>query len=373
MCGLFGYSASKAFLDRIDPAQLVVLNCMLATAMDKRGGDGWGHADFSYDWREPFISKGIGCITPQITRSLSKRAFSRIGHTRKRTTGAESIRNSHPFVVGSIVGVHNGIIYNHTEVAKDLGVEVEVDSEVVFHAIDKKMDLSKISGYGAIVYASLDIPGVTYMGRFNNGQLAIWGVGSYPNPDMVIWASTKEAAEDAIDAAGLKGFPYTVSDNKLYYVEGSKLFTNDEVIAIEGFRHIHPTASDNKWASYWECYKKDAATLPFGEDKKKDTESGVHDEPSLSVLWKKFTESTRLDFEDFLAKATQADCEICKGNDGWFWFDLETELFLCTSCATDLEIDFMESLSIRDVKRLSWSYAQQQQHKHLTAGWTQGG
>ena len=62
-----------------------------------------------------------------------------LGHCRKGTIGEkEDNNNNHPIKVGSIVGVHNGIIRNHEEIQKYLGCKRDglVDSEIIFRVMN---------------------------------------------------------------------------------------------------------------------------------------------------------------------------------------------------------------------------------------------
>lgn len=63
-----------------------------------------------------------------------------IGHTRQATCGSpRDNKNNHPFYCGKILGVHNGIIGNHAQVAEDYGLDMEseCDSEVIFQLFDQ--------------------------------------------------------------------------------------------------------------------------------------------------------------------------------------------------------------------------------------------
>lgn len=79
-----------------------------------------------------------------------------VGHNRKATVGNITNENAHPFVEGHIILVHNGSVHNATEVAKDKGVEVEVDSHVIAHLLATEEDvpaaIAKLRGAFAVVW-----------------------------------------------------------------------------------------------------------------------------------------------------------------------------------------------------------------------------
>lgn len=57
-----------------------------------------------------------------------------IGHNRASTRGATNTDNAHPFVEENIILVHNGTIYNQSELTTE---KVEVDSNAIAHALVK--------------------------------------------------------------------------------------------------------------------------------------------------------------------------------------------------------------------------------------------
>lgn len=69
-----------------------------------------------------------------------------IGHNRHATKGAHTVENTHPFIEGDVVLVHNGTLTSHKHLA-----DVEVDSRAIAIALDKEPDVQKVIDevYGA--------------------------------------------------------------------------------------------------------------------------------------------------------------------------------------------------------------------------------
>jgi len=59
-----------------------------------------------------------------------------VGHTRHATTGSPKVNsNNHPIVDGPLVGVHNGVIYNHQALRSQYGAVAEVDSATILSTL----------------------------------------------------------------------------------------------------------------------------------------------------------------------------------------------------------------------------------------------
>jgi len=127
----------------IPDARRLMMGAVLA--IESRGphatGFGWadeiGHPWF---WKMPGRASDVArfCQLPTGLRTA-------IGHTRWATHGDPAVNeNNHPVVAPGLVLVHNGVLTNHAELFRDLGVtpETEVDSEA----------LAALLGYGPTVH-----------------------------------------------------------------------------------------------------------------------------------------------------------------------------------------------------------------------------
>lgn len=215
MCGIFGYVTKNNEYDSRLTAALPVL----AIEMDKRGGHSWGVTD-GLD----YIHKELGDMQEGWCPDYNGRPMF-AGHTRFASTGAKVIENSHPFKIGDIIGMHNGIVYNHKELAEKFGYEYQVDSELIFKHMAAGRSLVDIRGYGAIQYFK---GGKCFLGRFNHGELSI------AKTDIgVVWASTEKAVKIACHMAGIAvEYFYQVEERKLFTITEGELFTTDVELDI---------------------------------------------------------------------------------------------------------------------------------------------
>ena len=74
-----------------------------------------------------------------------------VGHTRAATTGSPKVNdNNHPIVDGSLVGVHNGVIYNHQALRRQYGAVAEVDSATILSTLNAKLTEDAVLTTGMI-------------------------------------------------------------------------------------------------------------------------------------------------------------------------------------------------------------------------------
>lgn len=180
MCGIFAWAGKNP--KQFDQTQLNVLGIM----NEKRGEHSCGVAvdgdivigvDKNKVFRD-FLAQS-GYTSPVKLPAV-------LGHTRHATFGAHTVANAHPFGFGNhedyyeFIGVHNGSLLNHEELAKDYNIPLtvdrttdsgaiikrtKIDSEVLLEILYKTKNykvLSKYDGAAALVWTDTKEPNVTY-------------------------------------------------------------------------------------------------------------------------------------------------------------------------------------------------------------------
>ena len=206
MCGLFGWMERPAITGHERSALRGTLAPLLAWVNDDRGGDSWGW--FGSGGPDPV--KGLGEMLHMKRKRMKRMQEQRwcIGHTRKASTGAVTIGNSHPFVaegaLGKVIGAHNGMVANHGWLNRSLGRKCEVDSQHLFLHLAEGGGLEEIEAYGAVAFVHDRGDGhgygdTVFVGRFHEGELGV-AIGK----GFFAWSSSAYRLGKALRVAGLE-------------------------------------------------------------------------------------------------------------------------------------------------------------------------
>ena len=159
MCGIVGYIGNKE-------AAPVLLDGL--ARLEYRGYDSAGVAVRNGDAETAVVkSKGrLSLLSEKIDGGAALKGHCGIGHTRWATHGAPSETNAHPQVSndGSVIGVHNGIIENYSELREKLlhnhyHFDSQTDTEVAIDLIDYYYKKYKVGPIDALAKAMVRITG----------------------------------------------------------------------------------------------------------------------------------------------------------------------------------------------------------------------
>lgn len=212
MCGLFGWVLRPEII-RSKKQSVRTLAVALLLQNDDRGGDSWGFYSPHTDRR--IVGLGDAVTMKKGSLRLLCESPTVIGHTRKATTGTVSYKNCHPFRVGSVVGAHNGMVFNHRQLNEQYSRQCDVDSQHLFHHIAEDRELWDINAYGAIAFHCRTEEYPIFIGSFNDGELAYC-----VTPAGVVWSSDWRHLEKAVQLAGWDTDRlWSTKDDLLYRVD----------------------------------------------------------------------------------------------------------------------------------------------------------
>lgn len=182
-------------------------------SIESRGRDASGIAWFNEDVKRTQFMKAplrASDFYVEIFETVPTTTKHAIIHTRAATQGSKhDNNNNHPIALPGIVGIHNGMLSNDRQIARDLKLDLvgEVDSEVIFHIIKAHGGIDKVGdllrGDAAVAWMEQTNPGlrpdiqIAHLG----GRSVSWGMIKADEDrdfmDGVVFASTLAALKDA--------------------------------------------------------------------------------------------------------------------------------------------------------------------------------
>jgi hypothetical protein len=255
MCGLFGMMLKPDC--SISAAQRGVLTYVLSDTNDTRGKDSWGFAAVNEDGGI-LVRHGLGYLSPKTSELLPYDRF--MAHTRWATQGKKTLGNAHPFMIGRIIGAHNGSLWNHDDLNKKYGRKCSVDSMHLVHHLDESRDFGDIEGYGVLEWFEDNDSSCVYLCMMTDrSDLCVVAIGDDKNIEGVIWSSDDDHLVQALEAAGVKKwFKYKIDSEQVYYARPDGLFfvPNRKIVLDDSFGYTYKgnKNGNSRWSSYSSNY-----------------------------------------------------------------------------------------------------------------------
>lgn len=270
MCGILGYKVRAGH--KLSPFESTVLCTVLTKEMENRGRDSWGGvilpswASEESDKTNAIIFRDLGKITATghafIKAASTAQAI--LAHTRAATVGAVSKANCHPFLIGDVLGVHNGSVSNYKELNALYGRDFEVDSQQIFAHINDSLNLEEVEGHGTFFFSKKsDAWKNIYLARTNGGSLflaRLFRDNKHKEHFVTLWASEKNAVVQAADMIGAYLGEVNISPDQLYHIgedgeiyddkEPYKLKSNNFARYTGGFNKHGTSSAENYWSLY---------------------------------------------------------------------------------------------------------------------------
>lgn len=242
MCGIGGFSLSST--SKINARKL---SNALLTELDIRGDQASGFAYQVNSEQGVFKKDTAGARLPLST--MPRNANNVILHTRYATHGSiRDMANNHPIQSpdSTIDLVHNGVIYNHDLLRKELEFKLpEVDTSVIPALLQQyQRDTNKFSmldGDAAVAWLDRKEQGVLKLARISHSPVTIAQLkdGSF------VFASTESILTNALKRVNLKAtFVQSLNERTMLVVK------NGRINAMEQLPELDPAYADKSYTNY---------------------------------------------------------------------------------------------------------------------------
>lgn len=235
MCGLAGFQGLA-----LTEQSRALLVWALGEGTDRRGGHAVGFVSTDVNknvsahrrlgrWGDKDATKFI---------MSAARGVSTMLHARFATCGTRGVNDAHPFTIKRadktiLHGMHNGMIYNARESARDNKRDYSVDSRELFELLaDNDLEaIAELDGYGVITWVTAADPDRVYLCKISeDGELyaaSVKGGG-------VVWGSTKAIVQYALATVGLEvEIEYEIESGTVHSAsDGSLWLHRDHVVKV---------------------------------------------------------------------------------------------------------------------------------------------
>jgi len=216
-----------------------------------------------------------------------------MGHTRYATKGSRFInKNNHPIRAGSVIGTHNGSVYNDDSLFETFHLErhADVDSEVLFRLFDTATSpdeyfnqmLPKVNGRVTTVFADVEFPQYIYIIKGNNPFEMVY----VKELDCIVYASTTEILKRGLTPLeGLEIVDYNIKPNTMIRVNTNNLSMDRREISFRCVvnkptytkpTHTKPTRYTDKYAHTVQGF---VPRYTFKDALKKNEQCNIWDKP----------------------------------------------------------------------------------------------
>ncbi len=261
MCGIFGWAGK-------DPKKFNKMKFdMLGVLNEKRGTDSCGVTVDGEVYIGAYANKVYRDFVVNKGYPLPEKYPVVIGHTRASSVGSKSEDNAHPFGFGGgkegyeFIGVHNGTLLNHKELAPKYKVELraptvvenkhttvhstreKIDSELLLECIYKSKGFEPLNDYNgaaALMFTNTNEPNALYMYHGASLLKNYTQDGVFEERPLFIWKENKHSMyissikDSLITIGGIEKDIETVPHNRVYkVVNGTIKKTTTSVIKRE--------------------------------------------------------------------------------------------------------------------------------------------
>lgn len=291
-CGIFGWAGRSA--KDFNKAKFDIQGLYNNT----RGGDSCGVTTDGEIYYGITTSKNYGAFLVNSSYPAPKELPVVIGHTRKSSSGAVNGDNAHPFGFGmnedkfAFIGVHNGTLHNHDQLAKDFGIEISVfkeandiktfdrrkiDSEVLLEIIYRSKNFKVLSDYiggAALLFTSTLEPNTLYafrgasrMEKHVSGPVAeerpLW---CYVESDKSSYYSSMPESLVAIGGDVDENI-FELKENTVYKIKNGDFMNAIQIEISRANSHQRPATAFGYGANYndacgFEAGRRGASMLP---------------------------------------------------------------------------------------------------------------